>query len=88
MNCTKWQKDMTPEDESPRSEAVQCATEKEQRTPTDSSRKNEAAGPKWEQHSAVNVPADESRIRCCKEQHCIGTWKVRSKNQGKLDVVK
>ena len=26
--------------------------------------------------------------RCCKEQNCIGTWNVRSINQGKLDVVK
>jgi len=23
-----------------------------------------------------------------KEQYCIGTWNVRSRNQGKLDVVK
>ena len=26
--------------------------------------------------------------RCCKEQYCIGTWNVRSINQGKLEVVK
>ena len=25
---------------------------------------------------------------CCKEQYCIGTWNVRSMNQGKLEVVK
>ena len=25
---------------------------------------------------------------CCKEQYCIGTWNVRSLNQGKLEVVK
>ena len=29
-----------------------------------------------------------SKIRCCKEQYCIGTWNVRSMNQGKLEVVK
>ena len=29
-----------------------------------------------------------SKVRCCKEQYCIGTWKVRSMNQGKLEVVK
>ena len=29
-----------------------------------------------------------SKIRCCKEQYCIGTWNVRSMNQGKLNVVK
>ena len=28
-----------------------------------------------------------SKIRCCKEQYCIGTWNVRSMNQGKLDMV-
>ena len=27
-------------------------------------------------------------VRCCKEQYCIGTWNVRSRNQGKLEVVK
>ena len=31
---------------------------------------------------------DRSKVRCCKEQYCIGTWNVRSMNQGKLDVVK
>ena len=31
---------------------------------------------------------DGSKVRCCKEQYCIGTWNVRSMNQGKLEVVK
>ena len=31
---------------------------------------------------------DRSKVRCCKEQHCIATWNVRSMNQGKLEVVK
>ena len=31
---------------------------------------------------------DRSKVRCCKEQYCIGTWNVRSVNQGKLEVVK
>ena len=30
----------------------------------------------------------ESKVRCCKEQYCIGTWNVTSMNQGKLEVVK
>ena len=30
----------------------------------------------------------ETKVWCCKEQHCIGTWNVRPMNQGKLDVVK
>ena len=34
------------------------------------------------------MSGDESKIQCCKEQYCIGTWNVRSMNQGKLDVVK
>ena len=49
---------------------------------------NEVAGPKQEQCSAVNVSGDKSKIRCCKEQHCLGTWNAGSTNQGKLDVVK
>ena len=30
----------------------------------------------------------ESKVQYCKEQYCIGTWNVRSMNQGKLEVVK
>ena len=44
--------------------------------------------PKQKQHPAVDVTGDESKVWCCKEQYCIGTWKVRSMNQGKLEVVK
>ena len=40
------------------------------------------------QYPAVDVTFDRSKVRCCKEQHCIGTWNVRSMNQGKLEVVK
>ena len=36
----------------------------------------------------MDVTGDGSKDRCCKEQYCIGTWNVRSKNQGKLEVVK
>ena len=39
-------------------------------------------------HSVVNVTGDGSKVRCCKEQYCIGTWNVRSMNQCKLEVVK
>ena len=34
------------------------------------------------------MSSGESQVRSCKEQDCIGTWNVRSVNQGKLDVVK
>ena len=81
------QKDMTPKDERPRSEGVQYATREEWRTITNSSRKNKAAGPKQKRLSVVDVSGDESKIPCCKEQYCIGTWNVRSMNQGKLDMV-
>ena len=36
----------------------------------------------------MDVTGDGSRVRYCKEQYCIGTWNVRSMNQGKLEVVK
>ena len=56
-----------------RSEGVQYATEEEWRKITNSSRKNEVAGPKWKQHSVVDISGDESKIQYCKEQFCIGT---------------
>ena len=36
----------------------------------------------------VDMTGDRSKVQCCKEQYCIGTWNVRSMNQGKLEVVK
>ena len=44
--------------------------------------------PKQKQYPVVDVTADRSKVRCCKEQYCIGTWNVGSMNQGKLEVVK
>ena len=43
--------------------------------------------PKQKQYTVVDVTGDRSKIRCCKEQYCIGTWNVRSMNQSKLEVV-
>ena len=34
------------------------------------------------------MTGDRSKVRCCKEQYCIGTWNIRSMNEGKLEVVK
>ena len=51
-------------------------------------RMNEEAEPKQKQCPAVDVSGGKSKVRCCKEQYCIGTWNVRSMNQGKLEVVK
>ena len=36
----------------------------------------------------MDVTGDRSKVRCCKKQYCIGTWNIRSMNQGKLEVVK
>ena len=44
--------------------------------------------PKQKQYPAVDVTGDRSKVQCCKEQCCIGTWNVRSMNQRKLKVVK
>ena len=40
------------------------------------------------QPPVVDVTGDGSKVWCCKEQYCTGTWNVRSMNQGKLKVVK
>ena len=44
--------------------------------------------PEQKQHPVVDVTGDGSKVRCCKEQHCIGTWNFRSMNQGKYEVLK
>ena len=36
----------------------------------------------------MDVSGGESKVQCCKEQYCIGTWYFRSMNQGMMDVVK
>ena len=50
--------------------------------------KNEEAGPKQKGCPAVDVTGGKSKVWCYKEQYRIGTWNVRSMNQGKLEVVK
>ena len=50
--------------------------------------KNEGMEPKQKQYPAVDVTGDRSKVQFCKEHYCIGTWNVRSMNQGKLEVVK
>ena len=44
--------------------------------------------PKQKQYPVLDGTGDGSKVKCCKEQYCIGTWNVRSMNQGKLEVVK
>ena len=43
---------------------------------------------KQKQYQTVDVTGNRSKVPCCKERYCIGTWNVRSMNQGKLEVVK
>ena len=76
---------MTVKDELPRSVGAQYATGDQW---INNSRKNEETEPKRKQHPVVDVTADGSKVPCCKEQYCIGTWNVRSMYQGKLKVVK
>ena len=62
----------------------QYATGNQQRN---NSRKNEQKEPKQKQHPAVNVTSEGRKVQCYIEQYCIGTWNIRSMNQGKLEVV-
>ena len=68
---------------------AQYATEDQWRN---NCRKNEVKDPqqkkKKKKHPVVDVSGDRSKVQCCKEQYCIGTWNVRSMNQGKLQLVK
>ena len=52
------------------------------------SRKSEGMEPKHKQYPAVDVTGDRNKVQCCKEQYCIGTWNVRSMNQGKMKQIK
>ena len=85
MNSMKRQKDRTLKDELPTSVGAQYATGDQWRN---NSRKNEGMEPKQKQNPVANGTGDGSRVRCCKEQYCIGTWTVWSMNKGKLEVVK
>ena len=85
MNRMKRQNDRILKEELPRSVGAQYATGDQWRN---NSRKNEGMEPKQKQYPTVNVTGDRSKVRRCKEQYCIGTWNVRSMNQGKLEVVK
>ena len=85
MNSMKRQKDRTLKHELPRSVGAQYATGGQWRN---TSRKTEGMEPEPKQYPVVDATGDGSKVCCCKEQYCIGTWNVRSMNQGKLEVVK
>ena len=76
---------MTLKDEHPRLVGAQYAIGDQGRS---NCRKNEGMERKQKQYPAVDVTGDRSKVRCCKEQYFLGTWNVRSMNQGKLEVVK
>ena len=75
MNSMKRQKDRTLKDELPRWVGAQYTTGDRW---TNNSRKTEETEPKLKQRPLVDVTDDRSKVRCCKEQYCIGTWNVRS----------
>ena len=85
MNSMRTQDDMTLQEKLPRSVAAQYAAGDQWRN---NPQKNEGMGPKQKQHPVVDGTSDRSKVQCCKEQYCIGTWNVRSMNQGKVEVVK
>ena len=85
MNSMKRQNDRILKEELPRLIGAQYATRGQWRN---NSRKNEGMEPKQKQYPVVDVTGDRSKVQCCKDQYCIGTWNVRSMNQRKLRVVK
>ena len=84
-NNMKRQNDRILKEEFSRSAGAQYATGDQWRS---NSRENEGMESKQKQYPVVDVTDDRSKVQCCKEQYCIGTWNVRSMNQGKLEVVK
>ena len=81
----KRQNDRILKGELPRSVGAQYATGDQWRN---NSRMNEGMEPKQKQNPVVEVTGDGSKVQCYKDQYYIGTWNVRSMNQGKLEVVK
>ena len=85
MNSMKRQNDRILKEELPRLVGAQYDTGDQWRN---KSRKNQGMEPKQKQYPVVDVTGDRSKVQCCKEQNSIGTWNVRSMNQGKLEAVK
>jgi len=81
----KRQNDRILKEQLPRSVGAQYATGDQWRN---NSRKNKETAPKQKQHPVVDVTGDGSKVQCFKEQYYIGSWNVRSMNQGKFEVLK
>ena len=84
MNSMKRQNDRILKDDLSRPVGAQHTTAEKWRN---KSKKNEGMEPKQKQHPVMDVTSDGSKVQCYREQYCIGTWNVRSMNQGKLEVV-
>ena len=85
MNRRKRQNDRILKEELPRSVGALYATGDWWKN---NSRKNEGMEPKQKLYPVVDVTGYRRKVQCYKDQYCIGTWNVRSMNQGKLEVVK
>ena len=85
MKTMKRQQDMVLEDEPPRLVGNQYATGKQWRN---NSIKNEEARLIWKYCSVVDMSGGKSKVQCCKEQYCTGTWNIRSMNSDKLNQIK
>ena len=81
----KRQNDRILKEELPRSVGAQYAAGYQWRN---NSRKNEETESKQKQHPVVNMTGDGSKVQCCREPYCKGTWNIRSMNQDKLEGVK
>ena len=78
MKSMKRQKDRTLKYELPRLVGAQYATRDQWRN---NSRKNEGMEPQQKQHPVGDGTGERSKVQCCKEQYCRGTWNVMSMNQ-------
>ena len=85
MDSMKRQNDRILKEELPRSDGTQYATGDQWRN---NSRKKEGMEPKQKQYPVADVTGDTSKVQCCKEQYCIGTWNVGSMNQGKQEMAR
>ena len=83
MNSMKRQKDRTLKDELPRLVGATYANGEEWRNNEKTEPKQKKKNPK---RPVVDVTSNGSKVWCCKEQYCTGTWNVRSMNQGQLAV--
>ena len=87
-NYSKRNLSVVPEDEPLRLEGTEKATGEQQSTSTSSHGYEDVAGSKPKGRPTTEVSRVEMKVRCCKQLHTVGTWNVRTMNQGKLDVVK